>query len=258
MKKRLQKIWKDPVGSKIIANLIWIVLLALGTSIYIFYQKFNLSISFEESWNRLFIRLNQERVVTNWHYLIASLIAVFLLINKSLILKIIGFLVKAVLGIRKYQHQYEYNFTNQGKRSSGVISSERSFNNFKIKPQNATKDWSLKILFSHNYSALEKEEQVTETVKIYRYYEENILKLDTFKDDKEEKRTLDLLDNYIDQEFDLHFDLSHEKGGVILKILRHEKELFVSEVKYGCLYFKIVADDSHLDFDLNINYERLE
>ncbi len=75
---------------------------------------------------------------------------------------------------------------------------------------------------------------------------------------KNGKRTIDLLDNYLDQEFDLHFNLSHEKGGIILKISRHDKELYVSEVKYGCSYFKIVAEDSHYDFDLKINYERLE
>ena len=243
MKWRNQKILKDSVESDIMANLIWMLLLAFGAIIYLFYQMIKLSISFGESWNRLFFKLNQEKVIPNWHYLIALFIAIFLLVNSKLIINYI----KELFGVNSsFNRSNDYNFTNQGTRSSRRFSSGLFFNKIKIKPQNDTKDWCLKILFYH--PEWDPQEQVTETIKIYKSYGENILKLVTAKEDK---LTIDLIDNYVDQEFDLYFDFSLKKGGTILKLSRLGKELFVSKVICYST-FKIVADDSHFDFDLKI------
>lgn len=243
MKRRIQKILKDSVESDIMANLIWMFLLAFGAIIYLFYQMIKLSISFGESWNRLFFKLNQEKVIPNWHYLIALFIAIFLLVNSKLIINYI----KDLIGFNSLNRSNDYNFTNQGIRSSRLFSSEIYFNKIKIKPQNDTKDWCLKILFY--YYKWDQEEKVTETIKIYKSYGENILKLVTAKEDK---LAIDLLTNYVDQEFDLYFDFSHKKDGTILKLSRLGEELFVSNVIYGYSNFKLVAGDSHFDFDLKI------
>jgi hypothetical protein len=43
MREKIKKIWKEPVGSKIIANSVWVFIVALVTGIYLLYQRISLS-----------------------------------------------------------------------------------------------------------------------------------------------------------------------------------------------------------------------
>jgi hypothetical protein len=260
MKDKLLKFWKDPVGSKLIANLIWAVLLAMSALAYIIYQKISLSISFGDAWTNLMTFLDRKRTITNWVVFYSILTAILLLINRQIILKILTFILKAAFNIRSYDFNYNYNFTNQGKRTTGVISTEKSGNIFKIKPIGNTKEWGLSILFSHNYNILDTQESATEIVKLSKKYSENQLKIASFNKGghniPEESKII--LENYEDQEFELKFDFAHDQGGILVTIKRYEKELFKSTVKYGCSYFKIIAEDCEYDFDLGVNYNRYE
>lgn len=257
MKKISTKVWKDPVGSKIIANSIWVLVLAIATSIYLLYQSISFSISFEQSWNNLITSLNKTNVISNWYILYAFIGVVILLVNRKITLGILKFLLTAPFGT--YGFHNECNFTNQEERSTADIYAKRSFNEITLKPLANTKDWNVSILFSHKSTLLDSDLKCQKIVLVKKYHE-SILSMESFDSEGKiiSEESKNLMTAYEDQEIKLSFDYSYEEGGILVRIQRLDNELIRTRVKYGCSVFKVIAGDSNYDFNLKIEHSRAE
>jgi|GEM_PF-3808724 len=262
MKNKIINFWKDPVGSKIIANAIWLILVAVAGLLYLIYLKVKNSISFKKAYDLLIDYLNQERVIQNWYVLLGIILLIISLVNRQIILSFLFLLYKALIPFngftfKKPHHEGQFIINNANNKLPLDITSEGNITNYNIKPVQETKQWRLNIIFSHSRRLLYYGSSVNfETMAISKDYHENKLMLETF--DKHGQRNDSeckiLMNEYEDQEISLSICHSFDDGGIICTIKRLDSILHISELKYGCQYFTINSMENNYDYALKVTY----
>jgi hypothetical protein len=109
--------WNHPVGSKLIANIIWPIILALIPVIFIVYQSIYFSVPIEESWDIITTWFNNSILIFNWQLSIIAFFMLFIVINcnKRVVIKILKGFIKLIsmILLSKYQRWKPYLFRSK-------------------------------------------------------------------------------------------------------------------------------------------------
>jgi len=254
IKETIRAIWKDNVGSQLIATAILFLLTSIGTFLYFYFQQIKNSISFHDTYLSVTNLLNETQTIQNKYLLYYLILIILLLINRKIFISIFKIIFYSFF-YRKDYHLDEYNFTNTGINKTYVFTTSRGYHNFKIKPINDTLNWGIGIVFSFSSDNLRKNDlRNCFRIEICKSHSKTFLELNSY--DLNGIRIVDeskiIIDEYLNQELTLKFIPNTEKGGCELKIEKQEQTIYNSGVKFGVIWAQISALPNQFDFDLKI------
>jgi hypothetical protein len=257
---KFRKIWNDPVGSKVIANLIWILIALSATGIYLIFTKITNGISLGEAWDSFSDILSSETSITGGQIVLTILIIGFIVINKKPFRSLILGFLKLIYNPDRYHINKEYTLTTNAVGFSQLtsVNTERSMNSYKIKPLDNSLHWKLGIYYSYNYKNL-KENNLKECpyTLIYKNRDEALLFIEEY--DKNQKLNPNskkvILSDYYDQEFILNFNYEYNAGGIKLNIKRINDLLYESDVHFGYSDFLIKIWADKFDYKIKVIYD---